>query len=277
MLGTAIARRFPSEEAELLLLDLPEFDVTRPETVRPPFRDFRPEVVIHCAAMTDVDGCETDPNAAHRVNVYGAFVVAAECAEVGVPLVCLSTDFVFDGQKNEPYTEQDAPAPISTYGWSKLLGEKIVSRLAPRPCIVRTAWTFAPWGRNFVRSILRAARERPELQVVDDQVGSPTYAPDLAEGLWRLIAAEAQGAFHMTNVGIVSRCQFAREIVAAAGLDVPIKPIRSANLNQPARRPAFSALTSVRLSAVGLQPLRPYQEALAECVAAISASEGDVS
>ena len=275
MLGTAVAQRFPSSEAELLLLDLPELDVTRPETVAPPLHSFRPDVVIHCAAMTNVDGCETDPNAAYRVNAYGTFVLAAECAERQVPLIYISTDFVFDGQRDGPYTEGDPPSPISTYGWSKLLGEEVVSRLVARHCIVRTAWTFAPWGHNFVRSILRAARERPELQVVDDQVGSPTYAPDLAEGLWRLTAAQAEGTFHLTNAGAVSRYEFAREIVAAAGLDVPVRPIKSADLNHPARRPAFAPLVSSRLADLGLAPLRPYQEALAECVALIKARGGD--
>jgi dTDP-4-dehydrorhamnose reductase len=274
MLGTAVAQRFPSREAELLLLDLPELDVTRPETVRAPLRRFRAEAVVHCAAMTDVDGCETDPNAAYRINAYGTFVLAVECAEARVPLVYLSTDFVFDGQKGSAYAEDDEPSPINTYGWSKLAGEEIVRRLVARHCIVRTAWTFAPWGHNFVRSILRVARERPELEVVDDQVGSPTYAPDLAEGLWRLIAAEAQGTFHLTNPGVVSRCQFARDIVAAAGLEVPVRPIKSADLKQPARRPQFAPLASTRLAAVGMGPLRPYREALAECVTRIGSSSG---
>jgi len=275
MLGTAIARCFPSSEAELLLLDLPELDVTRPETVRTPMRSFRPEVVIHCAAMTNVDGCETDPAAAYRVNAYGTFVLAAECAELHLPLIYISTDYVFDGEKDAPYAEGDPPSPISTYGWSKLLGEEIVSRLVARHCIVRAAWTFAPWGHNFVRSILRAAREQPELQVVDDQVGSPTYAPDLAEGLWRLLTPQAQGMLHLTNAGAVSRYQYAREIVAAAGLEVPVRPIKSADLNQPARRPAYAPLVSTRLAELGIAPLRPYQEALAECVALITARGGD--
>jgi len=134
---------------------------------------------------------------------------------------------------------------------------------------VRTAWTFAPWGHNFVRSILRNARERPELRVVDDQLGSPTYAPDLAEGLWSLIATGAYGTYHMTNQGVVSRYDFAREILAAAGLShVPVVAIKSAELNQPAKRPAYSALANTKLP-----PLRPYREALADCLARLGGSD----
>jgi dTDP-4-dehydrorhamnose reductase len=267
MLGTAIAERFPRDEAKLLLLDLPEFDVTEPEAVGDRIGTSRPDLVIHCAAMTDVDGCETNPDAAFRVNSLGTENVAAGCAAAGCPLVHISTDFVFDGRKTTPYTEDDAPAPISVYGSSKLRAEEAVRRRLPRHFIVRTAWSFAPWGRNFVRTILRLARERGELRVVDDQVGSPTYTPDLADGLWRLSRSQAFGTYHMTNGGVVSRHWFAREILSLAGMgEVPIAPIASDDLDQPARRPAYSALASDRLQKIGVPPLRPYQEALTECV-----------
>jgi len=267
MLGTAIAERFPSEEAELLLLDLPEFDVTDGEAVRDQVRAWRPDLAVHCAAMTDVDGCETDPEAARRVNEVGTEIVAAQCAAHGCPLIHISTDFVFDGEKATPYVEDDPPRPISVYGRSKLRAEGHVRRLVGNHYIVRTAWTFAPWGHNFVLSILRLARDRGELAVVDDQVGSPTYAPDLADGLWRLSRTPAFGTYHMTNSGIVSRYRFAREALARAGMaDVPVRAIKSAELNQPAARPAFSALASDRLSQIGIPPLRPYQEALSECL-----------
>jgi dTDP-4-dehydrorhamnose reductase len=267
MLGTAIAERFPSDEAELLLLDLPQFDVTDHGAVRDRMEAWRPDLVIHCAAMTDVDGCETDPEAAQRVNELGAETVAAQCAAHGCSMMHISTDFVFNGKKTTPYVEDDPPAPISVYGWSKLRAEEHAGRLVRRHYIVRTAWTFAPWGHNFVRSILRLAKERGELRVVDDQAGSPTYAPDLADGLWRLSQTEAFGTYHMTNSGVVSRYRFAREILSLAGMsDVPISPIKSEELNQAAARPAFSALASNRLSRIGIRPLRAYQDALAECM-----------
>jgi dTDP-4-dehydrorhamnose reductase len=149
------------------------------------------------------------------------------------------------------------------YGRTKLAAEGCVRERGGNHAVVRTAWTFAPWGRNFVRSILRGAREKGRLRVVTDQVGSPTYAPDLAAALWQLIATDQRGVFHLTNSGIVSRYDFAREIVAAAGMgNVPVEPIESEELNQPAPRPAFSALANTKLPA-----LRHYREALADCIA----------
>jgi dTDP-4-dehydrorhamnose reductase len=266
MLGTAIAERL-ADQADLLLVDYEEMDVADRDSVRRRFREFRPELVIHCAAMTDVDGCERDPAAAHRVNEGGTEIVAAECSAAACPLVHVSTDFVFDGGKGVPYVEDDQPSPISAYGRSKLGAEEHVRRLVENHYIVRTAWSFAPWGHNFVLSILRFARERGELRVVDDQVGSPTYTPDLADGIRRLTRTGAFGTYHMTNSGVVSRYQFAREILSLAGMgSVPVEPIKSHELEQPAARPPFSALQSDRLAGAGVAPLRPYREALAECV-----------
>jgi len=264
MLGRALLARRPPG-FDVLPVDVDEVDVTSREAVRQCFADFGPDAVIHCAAMTDVDGCEADPDAARRINADGARNVAATCADT-VRLVAISTDFVFDGRKAEPYVEDHRPAPISVYGSTKLAGEEHVRALAANHAIVRTAWTFAPWGRNFVLSILRAAREKGRLRVVDDQVGSPTYTPDLAEALWRLVAGDDRGTFHLVNSGIVSRFGFAREIVAAAGLgDVPVEPIGSADLAQPARRPPYSALANTKLP-----PLRHYREALADCIARVT-------
>ena len=266
MLGRAIAERL-TDKVDLLLVDVDELDVADREAVGQRFADFRPELVMHCAAMTDVDGCETDPEAARRVNEQGTEAVACACAASGCPLVHISTDFVFDGSTDRPYVEDEPPSPISVYGKSKLRAEEHVRRLVSHHYIVRTAWSFAPWGHNFVLSILRFARERGELKVVDDQVGSPTYTPDLAEGLCRLSRTESFGTYHMTNSGVVSRYGFACEILSLAGMGhVPVQPISSRDLNQPAARPAYSALASNRLAAAGLAPLRPYREALAECV-----------
>ena len=260
MLGRALLERQPAGLV-VLTADLPEVDVASAEAVRECFRDFGPDTVVHCAAMTDVDGCETDPQAAWRANVEASKTVAAACRE-SVRLVALSTDFVFDGRQTRPYTEADAPAPLSVYAGTKLAGEERVRALAANHAIVRTAWAFAPWGRNFVLAILRAAREQGRLRVVTDQVGSPTYALDLADALWTLAATDGRGTFHVTNAGVVSRYDFAREIVAAAGMaEVPVEPIRSADLGQPATRPAYSALASTRRPA-----LRHYGEALAECL-----------
>jgi dTDP-4-dehydrorhamnose reductase len=261
MLGRALVQSRPAE-CSVLAVDVDELDVVDADALRRCVADFRPDAIIHCAALTNVDGCETDPEAAWRVNVQGAENVAAACGDA-LRLIHLSTDFVFDGRKTRPYIEDDPPAPISVYGRTKLESEERVRALAANHAVVRTAWTFAPWGHNFVRSILRAAREKGSLRVVDDQTGSPTYAPDLARALWRLAAEHRRGTFHLTNSGTVSRYEFAREIVAAAGMDrVPVEPIKSADLAQPAARPAYSALANTKLP-----PLRHYREALADCIA----------
>ncbi|MBM3474955.1 MAG: dTDP-4-dehydrorhamnose reductase [Armatimonadetes bacterium] len=240
--------------------------MTSVRDVRRCLAGFRPDAVIHCAAMTDVDGCETDPDSARRINLEGTRNVVEGCGDAR--LIHLSTDFVFDGRRTTPYAEDDLPAPISVYGSTKLAAEDCVREAAPDHAIVRTAWTFGPWGRNFVLSILRAAREQGRLQVVADQVGSPTYAPDLAAALWRLVATDRRGVFHLVNSGVVSRYDFAREIVIAAGMgDVPVEAVTSAELNQPAMRPPYSALANTKLPA-----LRHYREALADCLARLGGS-----
>ncbi|MBM3474519.1 MAG: dTDP-4-dehydrorhamnose reductase [Armatimonadetes bacterium] len=260
MLGRALMEQRPSQY-DVLGVDVEEVDVTSVRDVRRCLAGFRPDAVIHCAAMTDVDGCETDPDSARRINVEGTRNVVEACGDAR--LIHVSTDFVFDGRRTTPYAEDDLPAPIGVYGSTKLAAEDCVREAAPDHAIVRTAWTFAPWGRNFVLSILRAAREQGRLRVVADQVGSPTYAPDLAAALWRLVAADRGGTFHLVNSGVVSRYDFAREVVIAAGMgDVPVEPITSAELNQPAMRPPYSALANTKLPA-----LRHYREALADCVA----------
>ncbi|MGQ9729785.1 MAG: dTDP-4-dehydrorhamnose reductase [Candidatus Zipacnadales bacterium] len=260
MLGRALSECVPPcHDSWFVARD--ELDITDVGAVQALFAEFRPHLVLHCAALTNVDGCETDPQAAERVNVQGTEHVARACGTTA-RLVYISTDFVFDGRRTEPYTEDDLPAPLSVYGHTKLEGEKRVRTLAPNHVIVRTAWTFAPWGHNFVLSILRAARERGYLRVVDDQVGSPTYALDLANALWTLAEERTTGVYHITNTGAVSRYELAKEIISLAGMsDIPIEPIKSVELNQPARRPAYSALASKRRL-----PLRPYGEALAECI-----------
>lgn len=265
MLGRALVERRPPK-VEILAVDVDELDVTSAAAVRACFADFSPQAVIHCAALTDVDGCETDPEAARLVNVEGTQNIATACGHT-IRLIHISTDFVFDGQKNAPYAEDDPPRPINAYGASKLAAEERVLTLAANYAIVRTAWTFAPWGRNFVLAILEAARKTRHLRVVADQTGSPTYALDLAGALWQLLAQERRGTFHLVNSGVVSRYEFAREIVEAASLgDVTIQPIRSADLSQPALRPSYSALANTKLP-----PLRHYRQALVDCLARISA------
>ncbi len=251
---------------EVLGLDLPELDITQPGTAAQ-LAAARPDCVVHAAAATDVDGCEREPARALAVNAEGTRRVAEGCRRAGARLLYLSTDFVFDGAQRTPYGEEDAPAPLSAYGRSKLEGEW-AARAAPRWTVVRTAWLFGPHGTNFVKTILGKAAAGEALRVVDDQVGSPTYAPDLAAAIAGILARDLAGIFHVTNTGACSWYDFAREILKQAGLVAPLAPISSAELDRPARRPAYSVLAHTALRRAGLPPLRPWPEALAAMLAA---------
>jgi len=243
----------------------PDFDLADPRSIREAILRAQPELVIHAGAYTDVDGCERDPDRAYRVNALGTRHVALACREVGATLVAVSTDFVFDGTKGEPYLEWDEPRPLSVYGRSKLAGEREALALADRCFVVRTAWVYSPRGRNFVKTMLRLAGERPELAVVDDERGSPTLAGDLADGIARLVETRAYGVYHLTNLGACSRYELARQTIAQAGLPARITPVTSAEYLSryplPARRPADSTLRNVAGAAVGVE-LPAWDEAL---------------
>jgi len=228
----------------------------------------RPDWVVHAAAATDVDGCERDPALAFAVNGEGTRRVAEGCRRAGARLLYVSTDYVFDGRKGTPYAEHDTPAPLNVYGCSKLAGEEATRSLDRRWAIVRTAWLYGVHGKNFVKTILDRARAGQPLQVVDDQVGPPTYAADLAEAVALLLAGGHLGVFHVTNSGACSWFAFAREILRLAGLDpAAVRSMTSAELDRPARRPAYSVLGNAAWTAAGLAPLRPWPEALAAMLA----------
>lgn len=225
----------------------------------------RPEMVIHCAAMTDVDGCERDPDAAHKVNAVGTWNLACACASIDCPIAYVSTDYVFDGEKGEAYTEFDPPNPMSAYGASKLAGERAIKEQCAQHYIVRTSWLFAPHGKNFALSILKAAEVRPELRVVADQFGSPTYAKDLAEFLVTLVGSPLHGTYHFTNSGSCSWFEFASAILNAVGkTEVKIVPIKTEEWPTPTRRPKYSVLRHYRMELLGRDGARPWQEAVAE-------------
>jgi dTDP-4-dehydrorhamnose reductase len=228
----------------------------------------RPDWVVHTAAATDVDGCERDAAWAFAVNGEGTRRIAEGCRRANAGLVYVSTDYVFDGRKDRPYLEADPPAPLNVYGRSKLAGEEATRALAPRWAIVRTAWLYGVHGKNFVKTILERAQAGQPLRVVDDQVGSPTYAEDLAEGIALLLAGGHTGVFHVTNSGACSWFAFAREIVRLADCDPEaVRPMTTTELNRPARRPARSVLADAAWKAAGLPPLRPWPEALAAMLA----------
>jgi dTDP-4-dehydrorhamnose reductase len=232
----------------------------------------RPDVVIHCAAYTNVDGAEQNPEQAFRVNALGTCNLAIACSQWDVPLCAISTDFVFDGQKGEPYLEWDCPHPINTYGASKLAGEASIREIWPKHWIVRTSWLYGIHGSCFPATILAKAEKESSLNVVTDQKGSPTYARDLAQALVALIQFPYYGTYHLSNAGAVTRYEFARRILEFANLEhVAINPIVSRDVpfrndKPPARRPRNSALASTRSTIPGFGTMRPWEAALAEYV-----------
>ncbi|HIE38467.1 MAG TPA: dTDP-4-dehydrorhamnose reductase [Anaerolineales bacterium] len=244
--------------------DLPELDIVDRAAIGAAIAGFAPDVVIHAAAWTDVDGCARDPERAYRVNGLGTQNVALACAQVGAPMVYISTNEVFDGEAAEPYREWDPIHPINPYGRSKAAGEWFVRHLLTRFYIVRTAWLYAPGGRNFPHRIIQLADERGALRVVTDEVGNPTYAPDLAQALAALIRTGAYGVYHLTNAGHCSRYDFAREILRITGREqVPVEPIPLAEFQRASAPPPFAPLANTAGAALGIA-LRPWEEALAE-------------
>jgi dTDP-4-dehydrorhamnose reductase len=238
-------------------------DVTDSGYVRSRLERFRPDAVLHLAAWTAVDACEVEPDRAFRVNGDGSRVVAEEAHRVGASVMAVSTDYVFDGTSNRPYRESDPTSPQSVYGKSKLAGEKEVRTKAPW-AIVRTAWLYGPGGRNFVDTILAALDDRGAVEVVDDQVGSPTYAPDLAGGLVTLLEARAQGLYHLANAGEASWFDLAREAARLSGrAPERIRPATTAEVSRPAPRPPYSVLDCSHVADTHSLRLRHWRDALA--------------
>nr|WP_280499720.1 dTDP-4-dehydrorhamnose reductase [Nocardia farcinica] len=226
------------------------------------------DVVINCAAYTAVDKAETEPDAAFAVNGTGPAVLASACARAGARLIHLSTDYVFGGTHTDPYEPTDPTAPASVYGRSKLAGERAVLDLAPAAHVVRTAWVYTGDRGDFVATMRRFAAERPTVDVVDDQIGSPTYAADLAAGLLELAATPAAPPLlHATNAGTASWFELARAVFAEIGADPErVRPCASSAFPRPAPRPAYSVLSNRAWVAAGLTPLRPWRAALHEAL-----------
>lgn len=257
-LGTALQVTLAGED--LLLIDLPEDDISDYRHIGKRIASFEPDVVIHGAACTNVDGCEEQPELAYQANALGSRNVALACQTCDAAMVCVSTDYVFDGTKSEPYWEFDDPHPLSVYAQSKLAGERLVRSLLQKHYIVRTAWLYSKSGNNFVKTVLRLANERDELHMVTDEVGSPTYAPDLAEAIARLIQHPAYGIYHFTNQGTCSRFEWARRILDLAGKpDYRLLP--STGYKRLARVPSQVEIRNFCGAALGIT-LRPWQQAL---------------
>lgn len=259
-LGRALQAVLP----EALGADLPEVDITRPSSIEAAVAAGRPEVIIHCAAMTDVDGAARDPTLAYRINGLGTQNVALAAARANAALAYISTNEVFDGMQAEPYLEFDAPHALNAYGQSKLAGEWFVTHLTRQFYVIRLAWLAAPGGRNFIHRIQHLADEFGRLRVVTDEVANPTFAGDLAEAVVKLIGTERFGIYHLTNAGYCSRYDYARQILDQTGRGhIPLEPITRAQYPRASNPPAFTALANIAAAALGIT-LRPWQEALAD-------------
>ena len=248
-------------------------DIADRDAIYQAITGLRPDVVLHAAAYTKVDAAEDDPDTAYRVNSLACRWVADACRRVDAQLVAVSTDYVFDGTKDDPYVEWDRPNPQSVYGRSKWGGEHEIAVHAPGAAIARVSWVCGEYGNNMVKTVLKLA-ERPELAFVDDQRGQPTFTADLAVGMRRLAAARLPGLFHMTNQGAVSWYEFVAAVLESAGHDpAKVRPIKTADLDppRPAPRPANSVLDNAALRLAGLPLLPHYRESLDRLVARLTA------
>ena len=262
MLGRAVVDAASRLEHDVRAASRAELDVTDPGALRRLLAERRPQAVVNCAAYTDVDGAESQRAAALAVNGAGAGNVAAAAAEVGARIVHVSTDYVFDGAKREPWLESDPVGPLGAYGETKLAGERAVAAAGPAHAIVRTAWLFGAGGRNFVDAMLALAAEREEVYVVTDQIGSPTWTGHLAGALVELAERPAQtGIHHIAGAGSCSWYELAREVFDRAGSDCRVLPTTSDALPRPAPRPAYSVLGSERREPLTLPS---WQEGVAE-------------
>ncbi|MBN1435520.1 MAG: dTDP-4-dehydrorhamnose reductase [Sedimentisphaerales bacterium] len=269
MLGQELVRQLQNTNQlnhqhppQVFAYDINQIDITQPDSVNRCIADIQPQVVINCAAVTDVDGCESQPEHAFAVNATGPKLLAVACRQRNCKLVHISTDFVFDGQSARPYLPEDPTNPISVYGRSKCQGEENIRANLDNHLIVRTSWLFGPQGKNFVATIAQAAKQKPTLQVVTDQVGCPTYTIDLAQALINLIAADTTGTTHFHNQGQCSWFQFAQEIVRQCKLKTEVQQITAAQLNRPAPRPAYSVLDITSYQTAAKHTPRTWTQAL---------------
>jgi dTDP-4-dehydrorhamnose reductase len=267
MLGMAVVDYLRQRGETVTGTDLPESDLTDSRAARELVRRLRPTRVIHCAAYTQVDQAESDVEVCRRVNALMPRHVGAACAETGASMLLVSTDFVFDGRAREPYPVDAAPAPAGAYAQTKYEGEMALAEVLPRHQIARTAWLFGPGKRNFVFAMYERLRQGMRLRVVADQTGCPTYTLDLARCLVALSTKEEFGVFHTVNTGHTTWCALTRKIAEFAGLDPnTVEAIRTEDYPTPARRPAYSVLDCSRTWALGIEPMRAWEEALKEYV-----------
>lgn len=263
MLARAIAEVL-GERHEISSANHKEADITNEGAMRRALEQAQPQAVVNAAAFTDVDACETQQELAFRVNAEGPRNLATICADMDIPLMHISTDYVFDGEKDEPYVEEDEPRPLSVYGRSKLAGEREVQKHLARSWIVRVCGVFGPYRNNFVSLVVDMGNKKQPLRIVRDQRLAPTYTFDAAAGIGEILRRGPFGVYHLTNQGFTSRVEFTKEILRQAGYeDTPVIPIPSEEVNRPAPRPRNSQLENARMKREGLQLLPAWPDAVA--------------
>jgi dTDP-4-dehydrorhamnose reductase len=266
-LGKELVALLSTRGHQVLAVDLPDFDITDAKIVKDYLARERPDLVFHCAAYTDVEGAEQEPDLAMEINSRATAILADCTHRLSSTLVYLSTDFVFDGARRSPYAEDVPPHPLSSYARSKLAGEREVAQNCPHHFIVRTAWLFGDSPTAFPRKILEQAKAGKPLKVVNDQRGSPTYAQDLALGLLPLLDSSAYGLYHLTNAGDATWYELAKETLSLAGLsDYPIKPVAGDEFPTKAQRPAYSVLDCQKYAKTFGVQLRHWRDALADYI-----------
>ncbi|MDQ0231438.1 dTDP-4-dehydrorhamnose reductase [Metabacillus malikii] len=237
-------------------------DITNEDNVKQYIANIKPDVIIHCAAYTNVDKAEEEPDVAYEINALGSKYLAEAASSVGAKMLYVSTDYVFDGSANEPYEVNHPTNPLGVYGNTKLAGEKFVAGTLEEHFIIRTAWVYGTKGNNFVKTMIRLGAERGQVGVVSDQIGSPTYTVDLANFLIELMVTDKYGIYHATNGGECSWYDFAKEIFRQADLQVIVNPLTTEQFPRPAKRPSYSVLSKQRIESEGLKPLRHWTEGL---------------
>src|SRR5262245_22656446 len=278
-IAQSLVERGPGSNVEVLTLARPEIDLARPTDLTGVLGALRPQAVVSAAAYTAVDLAESEPALAHQINANGAEALARAAAQLKIPIVHLSTDYVFDGSLDRPYREEDVPHPINVYGSSKLLGEQLVAAANSNHAILRTAWVYSPFGKNFARTMLSLARSHDEISVVGDQRGAPTNALDVADCIFKVLGnlvaspddSAIRGVFHMTGGGETNWAEFAMAIFAASATnDGPFSQVRliaSSDYPTKARRPLNSRLDNARLAASHGVRLPRWQNSIPETIA----------
>jgi dTDP-4-dehydrorhamnose reductase len=281
----SLLERADASKVRIHTVARPEVDLARPETVEKVLMDLRPDAVVNAAAYTAVDLAESEPSLAYQINSSGAEAAARAAAKLGIPIVQLSTDYVFDGSLDRPYREDDPTEALGVYGDSKLKGERAVAAVNGNHVIIRTAWIYSPFGKNFARTMLALASKREQISVVRDQLGAPTYALDIADGIIAVVrnlldrpaAQELRGIFHMTGGGETNWAEFAKAIFAASaaagGPSARVVPISTSEYPTPARRPANSRLNNSQLANVHCVRLPHWQQSLQKCIERLVAQD----